>query len=90
MYENLIETLRYCAKHNDCHDCPHDKYCKGAMGNDGYFCEAANAIEKLNKRINVLMNYIFIAEDALDHGADNEWARAALEKAMEKGMKDEN
>ena len=43
--------------------------------------ETADAIEKLNKRIDFLMNCIYEAEDALNRGADNEWASAALEKA---------
>jgi hypothetical protein len=43
--------------------------------------EAADAIEKLNKRIDFLMSCIYEAEDSLDRGADNDWARAALEKA---------
>ena len=47
----------------------------------GLFTEAADAIEKLNKRIDFLMNCIHEAEDALDRGVDNDWARAALEKA---------
>lgn len=49
--------------------------------------EAADAIEKLNKRIDFLMNCIYEAEDSLDRGADNDWARAALEKA-ERGQDD--
>ena len=43
--------------------------------------EAADVIEGLSKRIDFLMNCIYEAEDALDRGADNEWARTALEKA---------
>lgn len=35
----------------------------------------------MNQRIDFLMNCIYEAEDALDRGADNDWARAALEKA---------
>lgn len=46
-----------------------------------YYGKAADAIEKLNKRIDFLMNCIYEAEDSLDRGADNDWARAALEKA---------
>lgn len=46
MYENLIETLRFCAKNGDCHDCPYEKPCAGTMG-DGLYCEAADAIEDL-------------------------------------------
>lgn len=49
--------------------------------------QAADAIEELDKRIDFLMNCIYEAEDALDRGADNEWARAALEKA-ERGQGD--
>lgn len=49
--------------------------------------QAADAIEKLNKRIDFLMNCIYEAEDSLDRGADNDWARAALEKA-ERGQDD--
>ena len=48
MYENLIETLRFCAKNGDCHDCPYEKPCAGTMG-DGLYCEAADAIEELQK-----------------------------------------
>lgn len=49
--------------------------------------EAADAIEKMSKRIDFLMNCIYEAEDSLDRGADNDWARAALEKA-ERGQDD--
>lgn len=49
--------------------------------------QAADAIEELNKRIDFLMNCIYEAEDSLDRGADNDWARAALEKA-ERGQDD--
>lgn len=49
MYENLIETLRFCAKNGDCHDCPNEKPCAGTMGN-GLYCEAADAIEVLSKQ----------------------------------------
>ena len=50
MYENLIETLRFCAKNGDCHDCPYEKPCAGTMG-DGLYCEAADAIEELQGQI---------------------------------------
>lgn len=46
MYTNLIETLRFCAKNGDCHNCPYEKPCEGTMG-DGLYCEAADAIEDL-------------------------------------------
>lgn len=49
--------------------------------------DAADAIEELNKRIDFLMNCIYEAEDSLDRGADNDWARTALEKA-ERGQDD--
>ena len=48
MYEDLIETLRFCAKNGYCHDCPYEKPCAGTMG-DGLYCEAADAIEELSK-----------------------------------------
>jgi hypothetical protein len=44
--------------------------------------EAADTIMELNKRIDFLMSCIYEAEEALDRGADNDWARAALEKAV--------
>ena len=48
MYENLIETLRFCTKNGDCHDCPYEKPCAGTMG-DGLYCEAADAIEERDR-----------------------------------------
>lgn len=43
------------------------------------FHRAADAIEEQQKRIAYLEFQIAEALDALDRGADNEWARAALE-----------
>ena len=71
MYEKLIAELR--EYWND--------------GTEDLRNQAADAIEKLNKRIDFLMNCIYEAEDSLDRGADNDWARAALEKA-ERGQDD--
>lgn len=48
------------------------------------FHRAADAIEEQQKRIAYLEFQIAEALDALDRGADNEWARAALE-ATEQG-----
>ena len=80
MYEELAKSLRTTVM------------LYGAVGQEDLVTtqlmkNAANAIEKLNKRIDFLMNCIYEAEDALDRGADNEWARAALEKA-ERGQDD--
>ena len=74
MYENMVTRLRKAA--GPAIDFP-----------DTLYDEAADVIEKLNKRIDFLMNCIYEAEDALDRGADNDWARAALEKA-ERGQGD--
>lgn len=49
--------------------------------------KAADVIVELNKKIDFLMNCIYEAEDSLDRGAHNDWARAALEKA-ERGKDD--
>jgi len=43
------------------------------------FHRAADAIEEQQKRIAYLEFQIAEALDALDRGADNEWARSALE-----------
>ena len=70
MYENLIETLRFCAKNGDCHDCPYEKPCAGTMG-DGLYCEAADAIEELQQTV--------------EHykGCSDDWYREACDyKAM--------
>lgn len=45
--------------------------------------KAADAIEKLNKRVDYLEDCIYKALDALDRGNDNDWAREALESADE-------
>lgn len=45
MYENLIETMRFCAKNGDCHNCPHEKPCVG----ESLYCEAADVIEELSR-----------------------------------------
>lgn len=74
MYEKLVNRLRKAS--GPAIDFP-----------DTLYDEAADSIEELNKRIDFLMNCIYEAEDALDRGTDNEWARAALEKA-ERGQDD--
>ncbi len=43
--------------------------------------QAADVIEKLAQRCHFLESCIDDALDALDRGADNDWARFALEKA---------
>lgn len=78
-YEELVKQLR-------------DK--AGGFDYDGWVDTAVimemavDAIEKLNKRIDFLMNCIYEAEDSLDRGADNDWARAALEKAQNVAFSD--
>ncbi len=77
MYEKLVKSLRITVNLYE------------AVGQDGLVTtqlikQAADAIEELSKRINTLTNCINEAEDALDRGADNDWARAALKKAEEK------
>lgn len=73
MYEELVKRLR-------------DK--AGGLDYDGWVDtaasleEAADAIEELQRHIGFLMDCIYSAEDALDRGTDNEWAREALEKAQ--------
>lgn len=79
MYEELIEWLRTHAKSYE------EMFGEGESST--MMRQAADAIEKLNKRIDFLMNCIYEAEDSLDRGADNDWARAALEKA-ERGQDD--
>lgn len=74
MYLELLKRLRVRAKREDEYY-PH--------GGD-IINEAADVIEELNQRIDYLMKCIYEAGDALDRGADNDWARAALEKAEEK------
>lgn len=82
MYEKLIQDLLDRAE-----------FAQKANRNNTYnsFAEtmsrAADAIKELNKRNDFLMNCIYEAEDSLDRGADNDWARAALEKA-ERGQDD--
>ncbi len=73
MYDELVKGLRNNADHYMTVD--------GEAGLVHLLTDAADAIEELGKRIGFLMNCIYEAEDALDRGADNEWARAALEKA---------
>lgn len=79
MYEELIENLRFNARQVQQYGSAVWK-----IGTEVSLFDAANAIEELSKRIDFLMNCIYEAEDALDRGADNEWARAALKKAEEK------
>ncbi len=43
--------------------------------------QASDIIEKLARRCSFLESCINDALDALDRGADNDWAREALEKA---------
>lgn len=73
----------------------HRKYYGGATTESELLKEAAEAIkfyeamtsslssacEQKNKRIKFLEECIIQAIDALDRGADNDWAREALEKA---------
>lgn len=47
-----------------------------------HLTQAADAIDELSKRVAFVMDCIYSAEDALDRGTDNEWAREALEKAQ--------
>lgn len=72
MYEELVQLLKDKAERFD-----YDGWIDTAVVME----KAADAIEELNKRIDFLMNCIYEAEDALDRGTDNDWARAALEKA---------
>lgn len=78
MYEELVKRLRNKAG---------GLYYDGWVDTAASLEEAADAIEKMNQRIDFLMNCIYEAEDALDRGTDNDWARAALEKA-ERGQND--
>lgn len=75
MYDELVKSLREATGW------------KNASAHYSLMRQAADAIEERNKRIDFLMNCIYEAEDALNRGADNEWARAALEKA-ERGQSD--
>lgn len=43
---------------------------------------AIDAIQQLINRVGGLEHYIYEALDALDRGADNDWAREALEAAV--------
>lgn len=72
MYEELVELLRDREESFD-----YDGWIDTAI----LLSRAADAIEELNKKIDFLMNCIYEAEDSLDRGADNDWARVALEKA---------
>lgn len=66
MYENLIETLRFCAKDGDCHNCPYEKPCAGTFG-DGLYCEAAEAIEELSKQLDDMNEANIALYGALPH-----------------------
>lgn len=91
-YENIIAALRFCAT-NDCSG--EGEYVAGCKA--PYCCtapescdtcnkclqwEAADAIQALTKRVEFLKNKVIDALDALDRGADNDWARKALEEAQ--------
>lgn len=85
MDDKLIAALRTCVdKDKDCSECPYFERCMHNTSSKTILIvmvDAADAIEKLNKRIDFLMNCIHEAEDSLDRGVDNDLARAALEKA---------
>lgn len=79
MYEELVRALRETHKRVK-------RNPDVAMHVPPYqLSSAADAIEELNRRISFLMNCIYEAEDALDRGTDNEWARNALEKTTKGG-----
>lgn len=82
MYDELIIALQVCVdEKKGCIECPYQAKCLNTAGKHAAIADAADALEKLNKRINFLMSCIYEAEDALNRGTDNEWARVALEKA---------
>ena len=80
MYEDVVRRLRKIIK-------AHKEIYGGSTEESVAIEQAADAIEEMNKRIDFLMNCIYEAEDSLDRGEDNDWARAALEKA-ERGQDD--
>ena len=84
-YTELVTQLRSFAESDGDERCDACKYeedyppcvsCINRMVSD-----AADAIQSLSKRERFLRGKIADALDALDCGADNDWARKALEEA---------
>lgn len=85
MCKKLVRELQSCPDAE--YGCSQCEFQKTLNCRERLMKKAADAIEELNKRIDFLMNCIYEAEDSLDRGAHNDWARAALEKA-ERGQDD--
>ena len=84
-YTELVMLLRSFAESGGDERCDACKYeedyppcvsCINRMVSD-----AADAIQSLSKRVEFLRGKIADALDALDRGADNDWARKSLEEA---------
>ena len=80
-YTELIKALRHCDSRKSCKECPFYGEDVRSEKCQTMIPDAADAIEQLQKRIIHLEFKIYTALDALDRGADNDWARKALEEA---------